>query len=91
MKVLVRDFMEKEEINMPEDHDKSTEIDKEFDMIDELKTVLDDLYKKLGESKTQELPEKVSYLRFLVDDLDDVLSGEFEGLRRKRFIVKKTE
>lgn len=81
----------KEERNMLEDHDKSTEIDKEFDIIDELKTALDDISERLRQSKTEGLMEEVSYLRFLVDDLDDVLSGEYAGLRRKRFIVKKTE
>ena len=76
---------------MTEHHSKSTEMDREFDIIDELKTALSDIDEALEQSKTEELPDKVSYLRALVDDLDDVLSGEYEGLRRKRFIIKRTE
>jgi len=78
-------------IDMTEHHSKSTEMDREFDIIDELKTALSDIDEALEQSKTEELPDKVSYLRALVDDLDDVLSGEYEGLRRKRFIIKRTE
>ena len=76
---------------MTEKYSKSTEIDREFDLIDELKSALRDMDDALEQSKTDELQDRVSYLKFLVDDLDDVLSGEYEGLRRKRLIIKKTE
>lgn len=75
---------------MARDFSKSTEMDREFDIIEEVKSTLDEVDKALEKSETEALQEKVAYLRFLVDDLDDILSGEFEGLRLKRHIVKRT-
>lgn len=75
---------------MAQDYNGSTELDREFDIIDEVKITLDDIDHALENSETSDLAEKVSYLRFLVNDLDDTLSGEYEDLRRKRLIVKKT-
>jgi hypothetical protein len=75
---------------MSEDFTTSTVIDTEFDIVDELKATVNDLEKELKESGNKKITEKISYLEFLVNELDDTLSGEFEGLRRKRFITKKT-
>jgi hypothetical protein len=68
----------------------STVSDTEFDIVDELKATADDLEKTLKASVNKKITEKLSYLRFLVNELDDTLSGQFEALRRKRFITKKT-
>ncbi len=75
---------------MPEEFSSSTVSDTEFDIVDELKSTLDDLDKGLKASGNKEITEKISYLRFLIHELDDTLSGKFEALRRKRFITKKT-
>ena len=68
----------------------STELDNEFDIIVELKSTLDELDDELGELETQNVKEKVSYLRYLLTELEDALSGEYESLRYMRFITKKT-
>jgi hypothetical protein len=75
---------------MPEEFTSSTVTDTEFDVVDELKATVTDLEKELKPSGTKKIIEKFSYLKFLINELDDTLSGEFETLRRKRFITKKT-
>jgi len=75
---------------MPEEFTSSTVTDTEFDIVDELKGTVTDLEKELKPSGTKKIIEKFSYLKFLINELDDTLSGEFETLRRKRFITKKT-
>jgi type I restriction-modification system DNA methylase subunit len=75
---------------MSEEFSSSTVSDTEFDIVDELKATADDLEKMLKASGDKKVVEKISYLRFLINELDDTLSGEFQTLRRKRFITKKT-
>jgi hypothetical protein len=75
---------------MSEEFSSSTVSDTEFDIVDELKATADDLEKELKASGNKKITEKISYLKFLVNELDDTLSGKFEALRRKRFITKKT-
>jgi hypothetical protein len=73
---------------MAEEYDSSTVIDTEFDIVEELKTTVDELEKDLqGEAK---LLAKTDYLKFLLKELDDSLTGEYTSLRRKRFITKKS-
>lgn len=74
---------------MAEDYESSTVIDTEFDVIDELKQAVDDIVKALPGEK--ELLDKADYIKFLIKELDDGLSGDYEGLRRRRFITKKSE
>jgi hypothetical protein len=74
---------------MAEDYESSTVIDTEFDVIDELKVAVDFIEKALGDNK--ELIEKTDYVKFLIKELEDGLSGEYEPLRRRRFITKKSE
>ena len=74
---------------MAEDYESSTVIDTEFDVIDELKTAVEDIEKALRGDK--ELLDKMDYIKFLIKELDDGLSGEYEVLRRRRFITKKSE
>ena len=75
---------------MSEEFSSSTVTDTEFDIVDELKATVTDLEKELKPSGNKKATEKFSYLKFLINELDDTLSGEFEALRRKRFITKKT-
>ncbi len=68
----------------------STELDREFDIIAELKDTVDELDEINGNIKVKNLKEKVFYLGFLIRELEDNLSGEYEQLRLRRFITKKT-
>jgi hypothetical protein len=75
---------------MADEFSSSTVTDTEFDIVEELKATAADLEKEVKPSANKKTNEKLSYLKFLINELDDTLSGEFEALRRKRFITKKT-
>lgn len=68
----------------------STEFDSEFDIIAELKDTLDGLNEDGEKTDAESQREKVCYLGFLIKELEDTLSGDYEQLRYKRFIIKKT-
>ena len=69
----------------------TTEIDNEFDIVDEMTITLEEMEKTLQGSENESMLEgNLSYMKFLLKELDNTLSGEYEELRRKRFIVKKT-
>ncbi len=72
------------------DLSESTELDNEVDIIVELKRTVDVIEDELGRLETPSAKEKVPYLRFLIKELEDALSGEYEWLRHMRFITKKT-
>jgi len=55
-----------------------------------LKATVSDLEKGLKPSGNKQMTEKFSYLKFLIHEMDDTLSGKFEALRRKRFFTKKS-
>jgi hypothetical protein len=76
---------------MVDDLSDSTFTDTEFDVIEEMTTTVDDIDGALKRAETDVVTEKVAYLRFLLKDLGDALSGEYEGLRRRRFITKGTK
>lgn len=73
---------------MAKEYESSTVIDTEFDIVEELAGTLDEIEKASGSNK--ELLEKAAYMRFLIKELDDSLSGEYAALRRRRFITKKS-
>jgi hypothetical protein len=75
---------------MADEFSSSTVTDTEFDIVEELKATAADLEREVEPRATEKTSEKLSYLKFLINELDDTFSGEFEGLRRKRFITKKT-
>mgnify|MGYP001047143158 CR=1 FL=1 len=75
---------------MSEEFSSSTVTDTEFDIVEELKTTVTDLEKEVKSSANNKIAEKFSYLKFLINELDDTLSGEFKTLRSKRFITKRT-
>jgi len=75
---------------MSEEFSSSTVTDTEFDVVEELKTTVTDLEKELKSSGNKKISEKLLYLKFLINELDDTLSGQFQTLRHKRFITKKT-
>jgi hypothetical protein len=72
------------------DFSGSTVLDNEFDVIVELRGTVDELDDELGRLEAPSAKEKVPYLRFLIKELEDALSGEYEWLRHMRFITKKT-
>ena len=74
---------------MGRDHETSTIIDTEFDVIEELNGVVDEIENALKDR--EHLLEKIDYMRFLIKELDDSLSGQYEALRRRRFITKKSD
>jgi len=79
------------EIDMGEELSDSTVLDTEFDIVDEIMDTVKEIEGSLGSSEKEIVQEKIEYLKFLVNDLGDALSGEYENLRRRRFITKKTK
>ena len=69
----------------------TTELDTEYDIVDEMREALNIMIKAYKEQKPGDITKSVSYLRFLLNELDDALSGEYNTLRRRRFIVKKSD
>lgn len=69
----------------------TTEVDREYDILDELTIAIDGIEKAIERSETEHLEETLSYVRFLLKELGDTLSGDFEPLRRQRFISKKSK
>jgi hypothetical protein len=68
----------------------STEMDTEYDIIDELTDTLEEIEKTCKNSERKIIMERISFMKFLLKELGDSLSGEYEELRRRRFIIKKT-
>ena len=68
----------------------STEMDTEYDVIDEMTETLEEIEKTYKSSDKEILLDKISYVKFLLKELGYSLSGEYEILRRRRFIIKKT-
>ena len=72
------------------DLSESTVLDNEVDIIVELKRTADVIDDELGKLEAPIVEEKVSYLRFLIKELEDALSDDYEFLRYMRFITKET-
>jgi len=72
-----------------DEYDYSTELPREFDIVMEMEKVLDELEREIDMGNVNDLSELLSYLRFLVKDLDDIFSGEYENLRNRKFIIKR--
>jgi hypothetical protein len=81
----------KNENGMVSSFSSSTEVDVEFDIIKELNKTLDEMGKSIDELDIHGVKDSYPYLRFLVEELEESLSGEFENLRYRRFITKKSE
>ena len=54
----------------------STVSDVEYDIIKELQILTDGIEKSLDESDTVGVRDKLPYLRHLIDDLEEILSGD---------------
>lgn len=75
---------------MPADHRDTMIMDTEFDIMEEMGSVVDDIDRAFRPADTDSVPESLAYLRFLSKNLGEVLSGEWAGLRGRRFISKQT-
>lgn len=76
---------------MPDEYMTSTELNREFDIIEELEKTLDEIEKAFELLETDDVPDKIGYLKFLIRDLDSLLSGENEALRYRRFTIKRSK
>lgn len=76
---------------MPDEYMTSTELNREFDIIEELEKTLDEIEKAFVLLETDDVPDKIAYLKFLIRDLDSLLSGENEALRYRRFTIKRSK
>lgn len=74
---------------MTEDYGKSTELSREFDIVEELEKTVEEIEKAFEIQETDEVPDRISYLRFLIRDLDSLLSGDNERLRFRRFTITR--
>jgi hypothetical protein len=72
------------------DLSESTELDNEVDILVEFKRTADVIDDEVEGLEAQIAKEKVKYLKFLISELEDALSGEYERLRYTRFITKRT-
>jgi hypothetical protein len=81
---------EDKELELVASFGSSTVSDVEYDIIKELQTLTDSIEKSLDETDMDGVRDKFPYLRHLIDDLEEVLSGDFKNLRYRRFITKKT-
>jgi hypothetical protein len=76
---------------MTEDFGESVELSREFDIVAEIEKSLDEIEKAFELMETDDVPEKISYLKFLIRDLDDLLSGENEALRFRKFTLRRSK
>ena len=75
---------------MREVHCGSTEMDTEFDIIDEISNTLNDIENGYQKLNPRDVRNQIGYIRFLVEELGDSLKGEYESLRQRRYIVKRS-
>ena len=67
----------------------SKELSRKFDVILEIEKTLNDMDEAFSIYETDDIPDKISYLRFLIKELDDILSGDYESLRYRNFVIKR--
>lgn len=67
----------------------SKELSRKFDIVLEIEKALDEIDSAFELDDIDEVPELISYIRFLVKDLDNIFSGEYENLRYRDFMIKR--
>ena len=72
-----------------DEYNYSTELPRQFDIVMEMEKTLDEMDRDIDINNIDDFCDLLSYLRFLVKDLDDIFSGEYEDLRNRNFIVKR--
>ena len=74
---------------MMDEYDYSKELPRQFDIVMEMEKILDEIDREIDMENLNDVGELLSYLRFLVKDLDDIFSGEYENLRNREFVIKR--
>ena len=74
---------------MMDEYDYSKELPRQFDIVMEMEKILDEIDREIDMENLNDVGELLSYLRFLVKDLDDIFSGEYENLRNREFVLKR--
>ncbi|MBW1705453.1 MAG: hypothetical protein JRJ86_09850 [Deltaproteobacteria bacterium] len=72
-----------------EDANESKELSRKFDIVLEMEKALDEMDKAFDLDDIDDVSESISYIKFLVKDLDDIFSGEYENLRYREFIFRR--
>ena len=72
-----------------DEYNYSTELPRQFDIVMEMEKTLDEMDKDIDINNIDDFCDLLSYLRFLVKDLDDIFSGEYEDLRNRNFVIKR--
>ncbi len=72
-----------------EDTSGSKELSRKFDIVLEMEKTLDEMTKAVDLDDIDDIPELISYIKFLVKDLDDIFSGEYENLRYREFVFRR--
>jgi len=67
----------------------SKELSRKFDIVLEIEKTLNEIDETFSIDETEDIPDKISYLKFLTKELDDILSGEYENLRLRKFVIKR--
>lgn len=69
--------------------DDSKELSRKFDIVLEIEKTLNEIDDAFSIDETEDTPDKISYLKFLIKELDDIFSGEYESLRYRKFVIKR--
>ncbi|MCD4717339.1 MAG: hypothetical protein K8R45_11445 [Desulfobacterales bacterium] len=72
-----------------EDTNGSRELSRKFDIVLEMEKTLDEMDKAFDLEDIDAVSELISFIRFLVKDLDDIFSGEYENLRYREFVFRR--
>ncbi|MFC1867209.1 hypothetical protein ACFL0H_03640 [Thermodesulfobacteriota bacterium] len=72
-----------------DEYNESTELPRQFDIVMEMEKALDEIDREIEMDNIGDVIDLLSYLRFLVKDLDDIFSGEYDNLRHRKFILKR--
>ena len=68
---------------------KSTIFDGDLDIVQELEISVSEIQEAVELNDRSRILDKITFLKFLVSEIRDILSGEYEDLRYRRFISKK--
>ena len=72
-----------------DEYNYSAELPRQFDIVTEMEKTLDEMDREIDIGNIDDFSDLLSYLRFLVKDLDDLFSDEYEALRNRKFIIKR--
>jgi hypothetical protein len=70
-------------------HKETTKLETDIDVIDEFRATSNEIEEAVMDLGLEVIPEKISYLRFLLNDMDEALTGELAWVRHRRPFLKK--